>query len=110
MRTSFVNVRHSLFGTPPISLRTRVFGPRTGPRGTMMIWAVEVARAPRRAMPVVNFMLTGLMKGLRMMIVVGIRGMWACRGEVDGIRREKIGTMIKADRALNRRIIKIMNY
>ena len=62
MRTSFVNVRHSFLRTPPISLRTRVFGPRTGPRGTMTIWAV--ATAPRRTMPVVNFMLTGLWEGV----------------------------------------------
>lgn len=60
IRTSFVNVRHSFLGTPPISLRTRVLGPRTGPRGTTTIWAVEVAMAPRRAMLVVNFMLCGL--------------------------------------------------
>jgi hypothetical protein len=28
--TSLVKVRHSLLGTPPISLKTRVLGPRTG--------------------------------------------------------------------------------
>lgn len=50
-------VRHSLLATPPISLKTSVLGPRTGPVGTMTTCACAVARAPRRARDPVNFIL-----------------------------------------------------
>lgn len=55
-QTLLVKVRHSLLGTPPISLKTSVLGPLTGPVGTMMTWAE--ARARKRARPEVNFILT----------------------------------------------------
>ena len=57
-QTWLVKVRHSLLGTPPISLKTRVLGPLTGPVGTMTTWAVDAAMVPRNARPM-SFILGG---------------------------------------------------